>query len=214
MKQTVYPGFNLGYPALTDEWKLRIMRYIANERIAPPRASVLRIANNLRADLQLNSPVTHADDHGDTIQLQTPSGSVTVDHVILATGFSIDLHSPAECADIAPHLMLWGDRLPDEPSDEWMQAPYLGDGFEFRSRVPDALPGLHRIRCFTHTAQLSLGNLANDIPAVSEGAARLTAAVVQDLFVDDIDFHWQRLTDYDDPELLGDEWPAKPRTPG
>jgi len=214
MKQTVYPGFTHGYPALNDEWKLRIMRYIARTRIAPPRASVLRIAKDTRAQLQLDAEIKRAEPIDDAIRLHTKTSDITVDRVILATGFSIDMQSPAECTDINPHLLLWQHRMPDEPLDEWMRAPYLGDGFEFRSRIPDALPGLQRIRCFTHTAQLSLGNLANDIPAVSEGANRLATAVVQAMFVDEIDYHWQQLTAYDDPELRGDEWPAHPTRAG
>jgi hypothetical protein len=70
------------------------------------------------------------------------------------------------------------------------------------------LPGLDRIRCFTQSAQLSLGNLANDIPAVGEGAQRLAEAIAQSLFVEDRGLHWDRLINYDEPELLGDEWPG------
>ena len=89
-----------------------------------------------------------------------------------------------------------------------MDFPYLGPGFEFLETTPGAVPGLGRLHCFTHAAQLSLGNLANDIPAVSEGAHRLAVSVARDLFVEDREQHWQRLVAYDEPELLGDEWPG------
>ena len=208
MKQTVYPGFTHGYPLLSDDWKIRIMRYIAQTRIAPPRGSVLRIADNPRAELLLDAEITRATDNGNSIQLTSKKGDVAADYVILATGFSIDLHSPPECQSLAAHILRWGDRMPNEPLDEWMNAPCLGDGFEFLSRPASPLPGLDRIRCFTHTAQLSLGNLANDIPAVSEGAFRLATSVTAALFAADIDYHWQRLTEYREPELLGYEWPV------
>ena len=70
------------------------------------------------------------------------------------------------------------------------------------------LPGLDRIHCFTHAAQLSLGNLSNDIPTVSEGAERLARAIASSLFVEDREWHLKRLHDYAEPELLGDEWPG------
>ena len=41
------------------------------------------------------------------------------------------------------------------------------------------------MRCFNHGAQLSLGNLANDIPHASFGAERLAKSIVADLFVED-----------------------------
>jgi len=65
-----------------------------------------------------------------------------------------------------------------------------------------------QVRCFTHTAQLSLGNLANDIPMVGEGARRLADAIAATLYVEDRENHWQRLVAYDEPELQGDEWPG------
>jgi FAD-dependent urate hydroxylase len=55
---------------------------------------------------------------------------------------------------------------------------------------------------------VSLGNLANDIPALSEGAERLARAIAIDLFQEDKAIHWQRLADFADPELLGDEIPG------
>jgi hypothetical protein len=60
-----------------------------------------------------------------------------------------------------------------------------------------------QVRCFTHTAQLSLGNLANDIPMVGEGAQRLADAIAATLYVEDRENHWQRLAAYDEPELRG-----------
>jgi hypothetical protein len=55
---------------------------------------------------------------------------------------------------------------------------------------------------------LSLGNLANDIPAVSEGADRLARGVAAALYLEDRDIHNARLHRFDDPELFGDEVPG------
>lgn len=214
MKQTVYPGFTAGYPALPDKDKLRIMRHVAQSRIAPPRRSVQRVAANPRMQLLLGSTVTDVKPSGERYQIDTGKATLVVDHVILGTGFAIDLDTPPEISPFAGNILRWRDRVSDGIEDEWMNAPYLGDGFEFRSRAindnrdEDELPGLDRIRCFTHTAQLSLGNLANDIPAVGDGAQRLANAVASSFFVEDRAHHWQSLEDYNDPELFGDEWPG------
>jgi cation diffusion facilitator CzcD-associated flavoprotein CzcO len=207
MKQTVFPGFTHGYAALPDEHKLRIMRHIAEARVAPPRKSVLRVAGKERMNLLLGSTVTEVKKIGQRYQINTGSATLLVDHVILGTGFAIDLDTPAETAMFAKEILRWQDKFPHENQDEWLQAPYLTDGFEFCSREQGSVPGINRIRCFNHAAQLSLGNLANDIPAVGEGARQLANAITQSFFVDDRDYHWDKLVAYDDAELLGDEWP-------
>jgi len=208
MKQTVYPGFTHGFPALPDSDKLRFLRHIAGQRIAPPRDSVLRISVDPRLRLLLGAAITGAGPVGQGLRLETTAGPVEADLVILGTGFAIDLDVPPETADFASHILRWRDRVPDEDTGEWLDFPYLGPGFEFLEQKSGALPGLERIHCFTHSAQLSLGNLANDIPMIGEGAQRLAEAIARALFVEDRVHHWQRLVAYDDPELLGDEWPG------
>lgn len=207
MKQTVYPGFTHGFPALPDADKLRFLQHIMAWRIAPPRNSVLRIAGDPRVRLVLGAEVTGAEMVGNALRLATSAGSIDADTVILGTGFAFDLSATAELVDVAPDILLWRDCV-TEAADEWLDAPYLGPGFEFLEREQGTRPGLSRIRCFTHTAQLSLGNLANDIPAVGEGAQRLAESVARALFVEDRDHHWDRLVAFDEPELLGDEWPG------
>lgn len=208
MKQTVHPGFTHGFPALPDAEKLRFLRHITERRIAPPRESVQRVSADPRARLLLDSEIEAAEPEADALRLVTAAGDVTADLVILGTGFAIDLAAPPETAAFADRILRWRDRAPEERDDEWMAFPYLGPAFEFRESVPGAVPGLGRLHCFTHAAQLSLGNLANDIPAVSEGARRLSESIARDLFVEDREEHWQRLVAYDEPELLGDEWPG------
>ena len=95
-----------------------------------------------------------------------------------------------------------------EASGEWGECPYLAPDFAFLARDGSAVEGLGRLHCFTHAAQLSLGNLANDIPVVSEGAARLTHGIAASLFLEDRGHHWRNLKGYAEPELLGDEWPG------
>lgn len=74
-------------------------------------------------------------------------------------------------------------------------------------------PGRRSIRsrgryCFNFGATLSLGKVSGDIPAVSHGARWLAQALAASFYTRDVEQHWQRLLDYDKPELLGDEWVA------
>jgi len=207
MKQTVYPGFSHGFPTLPDREKLRWLDHVVRQRIAPPRDSVLRISSDPRLRLMLGTEITGAGADGGALRLETTRGAVAADRVILGTGFAFDLGAPREIAALAPEILRWRDRVP-EAAGEWGECPYLAPDFAFLARDGSAVEGLGRIHCFTHAAQLSLGNLANDIPVVSEGAARLTQGIAASLFLEDRGHHWRSLQDYAEPELLGDEWPG------
>lgn len=214
MKQTVYPGFSHGFPDLPDAEKLRWLRYVMEQRIAPPRAAVQRLSQDARATLILGAAIDAVQEQDGALTLRLrvplPGRTVVADHVILGTGFAIDLGALDAVGDFAGSIETWGNRVPTADG-EWGQMPYLGPGFEFLPRqgteMTDAA-GLSRLPCFTHAAQLSLGNLSNDIPAVSEGANRLARAIASALFLEDRETHWTRLQDYAEPELLGNEWPG------
>ena len=207
MKQTVYPGFTHGFPDLPDRDKLRLLDHVVQCRIAPPRDSVRRIASDPKARLVLGTEIVGAVRHGDALRLETTRETLVADRVILGTGFAFDLGAPRELAPLSPEILRWRDRVPGA-AGEWGESPYLAPDFSFLPRAGSNVAGLDRLHCFTHGAQLSLGNLANDIPAVSEGAERLARGVAASLFVEDRDRHWRNLKDYSEPELLGDEWPG------
>ena len=207
MKQTVYPGFTHGFPELPDREKLRLLDHVARCRIAPPRDSVLRVSSHPRLRLVLGAEIVAAARGRAALRIETTKGAVAADRVILGTGFAFDLGAPREIAGFAAEILRWRDRVP-EAGGEWGEYPYLALDFAFRPRPGARVEGLDRVHCFTHAAQLTLGNLANDVPVVSEGAERLARAIAASLFVEDRDHHRQCLEDYAEPELLGDEWPG------
>ena len=204
MKQTVYPGFAEGFPDLPDAERLAWLRTVITARVAPPRHTVQRAAR-AGVRLLLGAEPRVVSRVGDRLRIETPAGAVEADQVILGTGFRFDFAAPPELADLGPRALLWRDVITEGPEDELLDCPALGPGFELRPR-PGADPaGLARLRVFTHAAQPSLGNLANDIPQASEGASRLARAVARDLFLEDAAHHRARLEAYAEPELLGDE---------
>lgn len=226
MKQTVYPGFAHGFPHLPDRERLDWLRLVAASRIAPPRHTVRRAA---RAGVRVvtGAPVQAVRGVPGGLALETPAGRFEAGLVILGTGFRFDLAAAPELAGFAGRALLWrhlegsdagsdagsesadGARTDDQademPGDELLDCPALGPGFELRPRPGAAPDGLSRLRIFTHAAQPSLGNLANDIPQASEGAERLARAIARALFLEDAAMHRARLEAYAEPELLGDE---------
>lgn len=207
MKQTVYAGFAQGFPELPDAERVAWLRYVASCRTAPPRHTVKRAAR-AGVKIVLGAETLKVVRAGDLLRLETTQGALEAALVVLGTGFRFDLSAEPALEGVAEHVLLWRD-LPGMDAgdeDEYLECPALGPGFEFRPRTEGDPTGLSRIRCFTHAAQPSLGNLANDIPQASEGAERLARAIARGLFVEDAATHRAALEAYADPELQGDEF--------
>ncbi len=208
-KGVIYPGFTHGFPTLNDEWRWRLLHYALDQGVAPPQDSMLRLKCHPNFALHLGSPWHRVETVGDEIEIETPKGIHRFDHLILATGFTVDADKRAELAGLTDKILLWGDRI-DAPSDRTSQDlarfPYLGPAFEFMETEPGAAPHLRHIHCFNYAATLSHGVVSGDIPNVSEGAQRLVEGIARDFFAADRAYHFQQLQDYDELELLGDEW--------
>lgn len=198
-----------GFAGLPDEWKWRFLDYAMGQQTPPPRPSVLRVSAFPEAHLHLGSPITSLNQQGDHVVVTTPKGGYSVDFLIFGTGFKVDLTNRPELAAVAPYIRMWRDRFPvpaDMRNNELEASPDLGDAFEFLETKAGVCPALAKIHCFNFPATLSHGKLTGDIPAISEGADRLTRGIVRSLFVADREQHFENLQAFDTPELLGDEW--------
>lgn len=203
-KGVVYPGFTLGYPTLEPEERWLLLTYLFDSRVAPPRAAVLRVCDDARFSLASGASVRAAAEIAGRLRLDCEDGAHLVDHVILGTGFRIDLAGSPLLAPVAGRIATWR-RLVSPPAaqagHEFLDFPDLGPGFELQPAVPGDLPWLGRIHAFTFAAALSHGNVSGDIPAVSDGANRLADAVAAAEFRADFAHHRATLEAFDDPEL-------------
>jgi hypothetical protein len=89
-----------------------------------------------------------------------------------------------------------------------MDSPDLGPIFELQEKVANTCPGLESIYCFCYPAALTHGTISGDIPAISDGAKRIAQGIASSLYREDIAQYYQRMVDFSEPELLGDEWTA------
>ncbi|AWK89112.1 NAD(P)-binding domain-containing protein [Azospirillum thermophilum] len=205
-----HPGMVLGFHSLSDERRWAYNQYIADTGVPAPHNSMLRCSRHPNFALLTDCAVEAAEAEGEDgrLSLRTSRGAVTVDYVILATGFAVDWAQRPELAEIARHALLWRDRyvLPGKEGSDFALHPYLGPDFEFLERTPGEAPWLSRIHAFNYAAVLSHGKVTGDIPGISAGAERLADSITAALFTEDYDHHWQRLLDFETPELLGDEW--------
>lgn len=203
------PGFVAGYASLPDEWKWRVNSYIAREQVPPPRASVLRVSRHPNAHFRQGWALQAARVEGGEVVIETTRGEVRCDFVIFSTGFKVDWAARPFLAPIAQCARSWADRgpMPADAEPSLAGLPDLGPAFEFLPR--DGAPGcdgVSRVHCFCYPAMMSHGTVSGDIPAISDGAARLAQGIAALFYVEDIEEHFARAQAYAEPEIEGDEW--------
>jgi FAD-dependent urate hydroxylase len=208
------PGLTHGHVALSDDWKWRIRHYINVQQVPPPRGSTLRVSSHANARFNLGAPVTSVQVVENELLVHTPKGDFALDFMLFGTGFRADLASRTEFAPFARHVRLWKDRYDPPAGDddaELADSPDLGPVFEFQEKTPGACPGLERIHCFCAPATLSHGALSGDIPAVSDGAKRLAQGLASTFYREDVEWHYDNMVTFAEPEIDGSEWrPAPP----
>ena len=138
------------------------------------------------------------------IAIETPAGPFRFDFVICGTGIISDPKMRPELASFAKDIALWSDVFtpPESESDAYLATtPYLGAGFEFTGKTPEADAFLKNIHNFTYGATLSMGLSAASISGMKYGIPRLVAAVAGALFREDSAYHLQELRNYSE-ELI------------
>lgn len=213
-KGAANPGFYQGYATLPDGWKWRLAHALLTEQIAPPQGSTRRVSRHDNVRFNFNSPVTRLVPQGEEVIVETPSGHIPVDHVVLATGYQLDWANQPAFNALVPHIKRWCDvfEAPAEQQNTHLaEHPYLNPDFSFQPRSEFAPAALSRLYCFCHPAHLSNGHIIGLIPGVSQAARTVAAAIAGKLYVEDGDHHYSDIMAYDEPELQGDEWtPASP----
>ncbi len=207
-------GFTAAFPQLSDARRWQIMNYSLRTQTPAPRGSTMRVSRHPNAYFHFDAAVEQTELDGDEIVIQTSQGKpVRADFLILGTGFGVDPLARKELDGYADKILLWQDRFTPPAGQENADLgkfPYLANDFTFLEREPGQAPWLANIHSFNSGATASLGKVSGDIPGISEGAAWLAQEIAAKLYTENFDQYWQRLLDYDTPELRGDEWTASP----
>ncbi|MDF0603534.1 NAD(P)/FAD-dependent oxidoreductase [Psychromarinibacter sp. C21-152] len=204
------PGFTAGFAALPDEWRWRFMRYSFATQTPPPHGSTLRVSRHANAHFHFGKAVAALREDRGRVRIELADGDRYVaDFVILGTGFTVDPLARSEFGPAAEEIRLWKDAYqpPEgEASRDLGAFPYLNPDFTFSEKRPGTAPWIGNVYCFNYGATASLGKVSGDIPGVSDGAAWLARALCATLYREDVLHHWQRIQEYDEPELDGSEW--------
>lgn len=208
-KSITYPGFLMGFSSLDKLMRWRFLKHGFDTKIAAPRDSMLRLKAHENFFLHMGSPILDVHIKGPDIILRTPKGKHRADFVIFGTGYAIDIKGQPELAEFAKDILLWRDCFtppPGEEDDTLQNYPLLGDGFEFREKVPGVAPYLERLHLFNAASTLTHAPISSDIPGINIGVSRLVNHLAKALFKEGAEKHLEEFYAYSEPELLGDEW--------
>ena len=211
------PGWVTGFYGLPDSWKWKIRHYINRQQVPPPRGSTLRVSKFANARFNLGCPIDSVAVHDQVLHVKTPKGIFELDFLIFSTGFQIDWLARPEYGAIAPFIRSWADRFTPEQTErdeELSGSPDVGPDFELREKIPGSCKGLSNILCFCYPATLSHGQISGDIPAISDGAKRLTQGIVSQFYREDIEQYYEKIQSFAEPEVFGDEWTVAPPPEG
>lgn len=192
-------GLYRHYPLLADAQRWRIMRRLARHSTPPPAYSVERCTRHPAFALHLGCPWDSLRWNDGGIEIATAQGTRTVDFLILATGFSIDVHHRAELQGLAQDIACWGDVYtpPQDDRPDLVAAlsasPYLGTAFEYTARPGHDAPWLAHIHDFGLAGLLSMGRTSQGVPGMRFGPTRLVEGITRDLFLADAGWHEDNL---------------------
>ena len=213
-----FPGFLRHFSELKDEWRWKFMSYLLTLREAFPKETWDR-ANRFKEfniktgagweDLRLND---------ERVAISTKKGTFEADFLIFGTGFSIDLTHSEELSPHAHLIALWSDKFKEtrkEGEESNLQSyPYLGDGFQFLEKLPGSAIWLKNVHLFSFGATMSFGPSGASINAMKFAVPKLVNAITRDLFLEDIDHHFESMSSYNLPEfsLPGEKTELAPAT--
>jgi FAD-dependent urate hydroxylase len=194
-----FPGFLNHFADLDDERRYTFTRRMLAFKAPPTLEMFTRAMEAPNCRLVLGAGVLGAGMNGNRVRVDTPAGPFEFDHLLLGTGYTVDLSRRQELASLMPSIATWGDRYEPASSDvdaDLLRYPYLGPGFQLTEKHPGEAPLLRHIHIFNNGAIPSMGPVCNGLTGLKSGVPRLVMSLTRDLFLDDADQHYLALDGY------------------
>lgn len=201
------PAMHLGWGELDDAGKWALIAYMHDHMAPPPHETVHRALRLPGFAIHLGTPTLATRREGEEVVLSLGGAEpreVRADHLIVGTGFLVDLDRAPGLEALAPHAAKWKHRHAPPPGlerPEMAEFPYLGPAFELMPRTADAPPELGLVHLLNYGAHASHGGIASDIPGVAVAAERLATALVGRFFREELPAMRAALDAFDEPEL-------------
>ncbi|TVQ29069.1 MAG: NAD(P)/FAD-dependent oxidoreductase [Geminicoccaceae bacterium] len=195
-----FTGFLRHLGDLDDAWRWRFMHHVMGLREGFPPDTYQRCLAHPGFDIVTGAPWDDVRAIDDRIEVTTPIGRFTFDHVIAGTGIDVDFTARPELRAHADHIATWDDRYTPEPQlrdARLARYPYLGPDFTLQEKTPGSCPLLARIHVFNFGATMSFGPSGSSINAMTTAVPKLAAGITRGLFTAELEQYWQGLAAYD-----------------
>jgi cation diffusion facilitator CzcD-associated flavoprotein CzcO len=191
---------------LADSTKWALSRFMSGLSQSPAEHHFLKACNHPNFRMHLGAPWETVRFDGSQIQVETPKGAFSFDHVFAGTGVAVDMSRRPELSKIAAKAAFWRDRFTppaDDPAPGRLNFPYLNRHYQFTERELGTAPGIDRIFAFNALASLSMGGMsAVSISSHRYGVPRVASAVTGFLFREQEDQIIPTLQAYDTPGIV------------
>jgi FAD-dependent urate hydroxylase len=199
-----FVGFLRHHADLPDPEKWRFILQILRMGQLPPKDTLERARTLPGFHLHAGSGVRSLTARGESVLLETESGSLEVDFVIVATGFVTDLAARPELTNFQAHIARWSDRFTppiEESHEDLLRHPYLGPHFEFCEKSAGEAPYLAHLYNYTFGGLLSMGFGGASISGLKYSVGRLAGGITKSLFLEDSAGHFSNLCNFVEPEF-------------
>ncbi|OCJ13215.1 oxidoreductase [Rhizobium sp. AC44/96] len=195
-----FPGFLNHFADLDDGSRYRFTRRMFAFKTPPTNEMFSRAMAFANCRLVTGAETRSITMVGNDVRIETAVGDFLFDHLLLGTGYCVDLSHRPELASHIEKIATWADRFtpPDGEEDADLLAyPYLGPAFELQEKTPGALPMLANIHVFNSAAVPSLGPICNGITGLKSGVPKLVSGISRGLFAREVEHFYQLLDSYD-----------------
>ncbi len=188
-------GIYRHFAALPESLRFELTHRYLSLPMPPPDHSVARCRRFAQYELMLGAAVASAVAADGAVEITTVDGRTeTVDLIVLATGFVVDIDAMGWLAPVAPDMARWGDRVSVAAGDSIGRAlaryPYLDATMRVLGRDEGASRRLRNIYLYGAPGFPSVGPQCfgiNSLPIGSDSVVRgvcagLVADQAQDLF--------------------------------
>ncbi len=188
------------FVALPDEskWQFISKMYEIGQPATPQAVEAVRSRKNII--MHFDSPWNDSELVDLKPVVITPKGRHKLDYLIVAIGWITNLDLRPELKEMKDKIALWSDKYtpPENKRHEaLLRAPYLVKGYCFSEKEPGSAPYLNSIFNMTGGALVSTGfSAGTGISGMRYSIRVLVNEIVDQLFVDDKDYHYETLENY------------------
>jgi len=190
-------GYLRHYASMDDATRWRWMTATFDFGQPPTQDGLNRCAAFANFTLHANATWIGTTLKPDRITITCSDGTAQhADHLLVGTGFDVDMALRPELRDWHGSIARWGDRYPAPLGQEHpvcSRYPYLNPDLSFVERTPSSCPPLAEIHCFNYGASVSNGFSGASLSGMKYGIEPLINGITRCFWLADETANFQVL---------------------